>query len=526
MRASMLFLCALMVLNGWSQALLAGASASKITPTQQVYLAGYDSNRPNTGGVHDDIWVRALVLQVGQERLAIAVCDLLGLLRDDVLKIRQQVKSVPHDRVIVACTHVHSAPDTIGLWGPPGKSGRDEAYVNFVIETVAKTIEEAVSKLQPATIGFAKTNIEGVSYNFRVKEILDTEASILQVRAKADGKPIATLTNFACHPEVLNNDQLTADFPHWYYREVESRGGGIALFVNGALGGMVSPAPNPDYTGPKGQDWARAERYGKTIATKALEAIANAQFTDSVSLEYLSKTYSVPLENEQFKQALSAGIIPKGGALNGENITTESHLVRIGSAVMFTMPGEVLPNIGIMLKSLMASYGDPVFLLGLANDELGYILCPSDYYIPLYSYERSMSVGSQIGMTMIQSAKEMMARLQPLAKGMGGDKTAEVEKQLNAYVQRFRPERAGQLKVTYRLALNDAGDFYLRIADGKATISREGSPSEAQVTVKANAQVLLDVLTGKRNPLDAYNVGELVVEGDIGLAQYLLYVFE
>ncbi len=509
----------------WSQNLLAGAAVNKITPSEQVYLAGYASNRPNTGGVHDDIWVRALVLQVGEERLAIAICDLLGLLRDDVQKIRQLVKSVPQNRVIVACTHVHSAPDTIGLWGPPGQSGRNNDYVQFVIETVAKTVEEAVSKLEPATIGFAKTNAEGISYNYRIKEVLDTEAGVLQVRRKADNQPIATLVNFACHPEVLNTNKLTSDFCHWFYQTVETRGGGVAIFANGALGGMISPPPNPDYTGPKGEDWGRAERMGTTLATKALEAIASATFTETVRLEHQMQTYSVPLENEQFKLALSVGIIPRGTSLQNDALTTESHLIRLGNAVFFTMPGEVLPNIGILLKRLLAPYGDPVFLIGLANDELGYILSLEDYYLDLYSYERSMSVGSEIGPAMVRSAREMMAKLQPLAKG-GDTLQAQAEAQLQEYLKRFRPERAGMLRATYRFVLEGVGEYYLRIADGQATITREGSPSEAQVTVRAKAQVLLDVLTGKRNALDVYNTGELVVEGDISLAQYLLYVFE
>ena len=144
-----------LLLTGWAQGLQAGAAVNKITPTKQVFLAGYAPNRPNTGGVHDDIWARALVVQVGNERIAIVVCDLLGLLRDDVQRIRQQVKSVPPNRVMVLCTHVHSAPDTIGLWGPtPTQSGRDNEYVNFVIETVAKTVDEAASKLQPALTKF------------------------------------------------------------------------------------------------------------------------------------------------------------------------------------------------------------------------------------------------------------------------------------------------------------------------------------------------------------------------------------
>jgi putative sterol carrier protein len=522
-----LALSVLLAISVWAQSLQAGAAANKITPSKQVYLAGYSPNRPNTGGVHDDIWARALVLQAGQERIAIAVCDLLGLLRDDVQRIRQRVRSVPPDRVIVACTHVHSAPDTIGLWGPqPTVSGRDNDYVNFVIETVARTIDEAASKLQPATIGFAKTRVEGIAYNYRVKEILDTEASILQVRSKADNKPIATLTNFACHPEVLNNDQLTADFPNWFYRTIEARGGGVAIFANGALGGMVSPAADPTYQGEKGRDWARAERMGTLLATRTLEALNTATFTDNVAIEHRSQTFTVPLENERFKQALALGVIPKGESLQNDTLTTEAHLFRVGSAVFLTMPGEVLPNIGFLLKKHLSAFGDPVFLIGLGNDELGYILCEEDYWLDLYRYERSMSVGSQIGERLVATAKQLSERLFPQAKDTGGASVAQVEAELQNYLTRFRPERAGALKATYRLVLEGAGEYYLRIAEGKASLSKQGNPAEAQVVIRAPAQVFIDIITGKRNALDAYNTGELQVEGDIGLAQYLLYVFE
>ncbi|GBC93571.1 hypothetical protein HRbin15_02070 [bacterium HR15] len=527
MRQMALALSVLLGIAAWAQNLEAGAAANKITPSKQVYLAGYSPNRPNTGGVHDDIWVRALVLQIGQERIAIAVCDLLGLLRDDVQRIRQRVRSVPPHRVIVASTHVHSAPDTIGLWGPqPTVSGRDNHYVDFVVETVARTIDEAASKLQPATIGFAKTRVEGISYNYRVKEILDPEAAILQVRSKANNQPIATLTNFACHPEVLNNDQLTADFPNWFYRTIEANGGGVAIFANGALGGMVSPAENPNYQGEKGKDWARAERMGTLLATKTLEAIRSANFSDHVVFTHRHQTFTVPLENERFKQALAIGVIPKGESLQNDTLTTEAHLFQIGEAVFFTMPGEVLPNIGFLLKKHLSAYGDPVFLIGLGNDELGYILCEEDYWLDLYEYERSMSVGSQIGEKLVATAKQLSEGLTPLAKGTGGERVAQVEAELQKYVGRFRPERAGALKATYRFLLEGAGEYYLRIAEGKATLSKEGNPAEVQVTIRAPAQVFIEIITGKRNALDAYNTGELQVEGDIGLAQYLLYVFE
>jgi hypothetical protein len=76
---------------------------------------------------------------------------------------------------------------------------------------------------------------------------------------------------------------------------VERAVGGVAIFANGALGGMISPAPG-DPNAPKGRDWARAERYGTTIANRALEAIAKATFTDAVTLEHKEATYTVPLK--------------------------------------------------------------------------------------------------------------------------------------------------------------------------------------------------------------------------------------
>lgn len=97
---------------------------------------------------------------------------------------------------------------------------------------------------------------------------------------------------------------------------------------------------------------------------------------------------------------------------------------------------------------------------------------------------------------------------------------------MEKYLQRFRPDRAGNFRATYRLVLEGAGEFYLRIADGKATLSKEGNPAEAAVTLKAPAKVFMDIITGKRDPLEAYNLGELQVEGDLGVAQYLLFVFE
>src|SRR5258706_150392 len=96
-----------------------GASAVKITPslTRPVYIAGYESKRV-AEGVHDDLWARALVLDDGTTRMAVVALDLIGVSNLRVEKMRAGITSVPAENILIACTHVHSGPDTLGIWGP------------------------------------------------------------------------------------------------------------------------------------------------------------------------------------------------------------------------------------------------------------------------------------------------------------------------------------------------------------------------------------------------------------------------
>src|SRR4051794_15181433 len=111
--------------KGESSSLKAGAAAVKITPSldRTVYIAGYDNNRV-AESIHDDLWARALVLDDGKTRMAFVSCDLIGLSNFRIRQFRSAVRSVPSENVLIACTHVHSGPDTLGLWGPDhGKTG-------------------------------------------------------------------------------------------------------------------------------------------------------------------------------------------------------------------------------------------------------------------------------------------------------------------------------------------------------------------------------------------------------------------
>jgi hypothetical protein len=129
----------------FSDSLRAGAAQSVITPqllsAQAVYLAGFGYNRVATG-VHDDLYARCLALRVGPQTLVICSADLIGLFYDDVLTIRRafQQQTSPASFLVVASTHTHAGPDTLGLYGSkPLQTGVDGKYLKWVDQRIAST---------------------------------------------------------------------------------------------------------------------------------------------------------------------------------------------------------------------------------------------------------------------------------------------------------------------------------------------------------------------------------------------------
>src|SRR3954452_16141863 len=98
-----------------------------------------------------------------------------------------------------------------------------------------------------------------------------------------DGKPIATLINWANHPETLGskNTLVTADYSGYLCREAERLLEGTAVFVNGAIGGMQSPLGSTvkDAKGnivPQ-KSFEKAEFIGGRVAQLAADALAAAR---------------------------------------------------------------------------------------------------------------------------------------------------------------------------------------------------------------------------------------------------------
>ena len=101
-----------------------GATRRRITPPHEVgpvYRAGYKMmEAERLTGTVDEIFLRCMTVENEATRVVFLSLDLIGLFRDftDALAARLAPLGIEPSSLIVATTHSHASPDTMGAWGP------------------------------------------------------------------------------------------------------------------------------------------------------------------------------------------------------------------------------------------------------------------------------------------------------------------------------------------------------------------------------------------------------------------------
>ena len=392
--------------------LCVGYAHQTITPTLErpVYLAGFGQNRL-AQSVHDDLYVRALALNWGETHLVLAALDLLGLSRHHCQEIGRRVNErAPDTYLILACTHTHHGPDTLGLWGPDmTTSGIDPDYLAGLEDEVVDTALAALGQLQPAQLRSASVHVPGIAKNARDPQIVDDELTCVQFCHPESGATLATMLIFPCHPEVLweHNPHITSDYPGFLRRRVEAETGAPGLFFAGALGGMMTPDVQD-------HSFEEAETMGNLLAQAALDALREAEATgEEKNPSFFRREFAIPMENPLFQLAMEGGLLSNTLADEGV-VITEANLLKIGPVWLAGVPGELLPKLGLALKADLRQAGAQVAgIIGLANDELGYILPQEDYVYPKDPfepgdhYEETMSIGPEAGPRLLSTLRAM-----------------------------------------------------------------------------------------------------------------------
>lgn len=468
-------LLALLALAGAlpARALEAAATKVDITPdlrSEKVWLAGFGAKGRRPAGVHDPLYARIVLLREGRQTIALVGLDLLGFYINDTESLRRAwVRGNVEKHLFAHATHTHSGPDTLGLWGPwVGKSGINGAYMARIEERMVRALERLETQLRPVTASGAHGTLDprGLCRDARDPVVIDPNLGVLRLKG-VDGRAVATIVNWSCHPEVIGRENLliTADYPGPLCARVEEKTGGQCLFLNGVIGGLMTPDT-------KHETYEETARIGVAVADAALALRAGA---NGRGLSYRFEKALVPVENSRYLMFLYA--LTRGHQLyRGDGkplsalwawplslrhmmfglaaksrpwIQTEVSVLDIGPARLLGMPAEVFPELAIggydgkysfgharvtpeLTRDLGAAPRKPYLrdlikapipmIVGLANDELGYLIPGYDFKIRSSKtmlprlpghYEETNSIGPSATNILIEAATRLLKEPRP-----------------------------------------------------------------------------------------------------------------
>lgn len=386
-----LILFFLLQLTSTAQDFLAGAATRTINPEKDsLYLAGGKANRLFID-VHDNLYVKAVVLSNSNNNLTILTFDCIGLLYPQLQEIRAKIKmelpTINAEHIVMSSTHTHAGPDVVGIWGKDlAHSGVNDKHMQLIVNRAVEAIKEATEARKPVSISYGTGSFgEDWVKNISEPSELDRSVSIIKF-SDPNGKNIAMLTNFACHPTIMDDASTAAssDYVWGYYKYLDSAQGGVNMFLQGAIGGWVQPEGVP-------HTYDYANYYGSSLGKYAYELKKNK--STSKNIFFTSAKVNFPLANPSFQMLSKAGIIKRDF---GKTVSSEIAYFTIGDACFATHPGESSPALSLATKSLMNNTG-PKFILGLSQDALGYIVKPSFFdmsnKIPHSEYLTGMSIG-------------------------------------------------------------------------------------------------------------------------------------
>jgi hypothetical protein len=423
----------------------------ELKPDRPIWLAGKEMGRAATG-VHDPLFARAVVLRNAGRKIALVSVDSIGLPYPSVVRARAELKDFNY--VLVASTHSHDSPDVIGIWGPPpGRSGVVPEYVKFVEQQIVEAVRKADEAAVPTRAEYATAEDESLLGDFRLPEIYDGVLRLLRFTRVSDGKTLGLVVQWNSHGvEPAKNALVSRDYMGATVDSLEKRHVCRVVFFQGAIGGLMG-------TPKKLIDDAKAGRIpsdsfgfidacGMAIADLADRALNDAQTISLTPLVVSARPIMIPLDNEGYRAATAAGVLNrpvfewKGsreargkqiapGKADGEQaMETEVAYLHLGELHVAAIPGELYPELvygkfqepadpgadfrDAALETPVARIlpGPKIMVLGLANDEVGYIVPKRQWDVaPPFAYGRTSSQYGEKNSVGPETARMLMEAL-------------------------------------------------------------------------------------------------------------------
>jgi hypothetical protein len=299
----------------------------------RVDVTGTPDNPPD-----DRLYARALVLEHGTDRVVVVTLDVvaiggIGPIGNDFLDtLRGRLRSelgIDPGCVVVNASHCH------------GRSCGD------VGERTFRAVRDAARAMVPVQVGAGVGFENRIVQNRRLRLRNGREADVRHAYAlppdeevvglgpvdpeigllrldRTDGRTLAVLFNFACHPILgVPGGRNTADLSGFASRVVEENlgEGAIALFVQGC-GGDINPVFY------KGVDLPRnAEAPGNMLGLSVLKALRRVQTRDDDRLRLIREVLRLPRADHTRRiAALEAEQVRLARSLRGTSLNLKTFL--------------------------------------------------------------------------------------------------------------------------------------------------------------------------------------------------------
>lgn len=354
-----------------------------------IPLAGYgDRHGKPAQGTHDDVYVKAVALRVG-DRLGVMIgVDALIIPAEVTDLLMPQLEAqfkLSREQVYLSATHTHSS---LGGWG---KGMVEEAFAGgfrpgvrvWFAQQIVSAVRDALADLKPASLGQGRFPAPEFIRNRLIGRLgrVDPEFSYAVVK-QTNGK-LAVLGSYSAHATVLSGNQMqfSADYPGAWQRDVEHATGGLAVFLAGGVG---SHSPVPPATG-----FAGVERMGEALAEKLLTQLPQVRLTNEVTFGMMGLEFSLPPTNVRLTDGLrlrpwlARRLVPV-------RPTTFLQAFRLQDQVWLSTPCDFSGEMALGIKEDLSHRGLHAVVTSFNGDYIGYVI-PLKYY-HLDGYEpRTMS---------------------------------------------------------------------------------------------------------------------------------------
>ena len=383
--------------------LAAGFGRALLTPTvnapsddptkgqfRSLPLAGYGNRhgKPATG-VHDDLYVKAVALRVGNRLGVMIGADALIIPTEVTEAAMRRIESelkLSREQIYLSATHTHCS---LGGWGEGMVA---EAFAGgfqpgariWFADRIVTAVRDAIADLQPAAFGNGHFAAPEFVRNRLVGELGNVDSEFSYVVLKQNSGKLGVLGSYSAHATVLSGDvmEFSADYPGWWQRTVEEATGGTAVFLAGGVGshGPVSSGKGFDGT----------ERMGQALAHTLLEQLPKTTLTNWITFGMLGLDLSLPPLNVRVSDGLR---LRPWLAQRLMPVKNQSFIqaFRLNDAVWISTPCDFSGELALGVKDFLQTRGGcRAVITSFNGNYIGYVIRSRYYHLDGYE-PRTMS---------------------------------------------------------------------------------------------------------------------------------------